>query len=353
MNYTTDDALNILWRCGIQTQPTLMKLLNRGKFQASERTIEKKMAKLKVGEVLEDHRKSNGRTPFLNESKLKRPKEVHQANPTATAGELGRKAKLKCSARTVSRGLLKLGLEYRRIRTIPLLTLDQKAKRVEFAESHKGDRAWRKTFFLDGVTFKVFGGKKYCYQYPDQRLTKPQPKHPLKIHGIAMISFQGPTRLLLFECNLIAERFIGFFRILLEDAKELNSTSTLRVYFDNDLKHKAEIAKRLLGSNKLNAPSDWPSVSVSASPHLNPIENVWARVGMEIQKFIPKTLADLQKRLRAIWKQKVQRLLWGCCWLYGQDEGCYWACWLQDPLLIIFFSVKIFILSESMSRCVS
>ena len=60
MNYTTDDALNILWRCGIQTLPTLMKLLNRGKFQASERTVEKKVAKLKGGEVLEDHRKSNG-----------------------------------------------------------------------------------------------------------------------------------------------------------------------------------------------------------------------------------------------------------------------------------------------------
>jgi len=305
MNYTTDDALNILWRCGIQTQPTLMKLLNRGKFQASERTIEKKMAKLKVGEVLEDHRKSNGRTPFLNESKLKRPKEVHQANPTATAGELGRKAKLKCSARTVSRGLLKLGLEYRRIRTIPLLTLDQKAKRVEFAESHKGDRAWRKTFFLDAVTFKAFSGKKYCYQYPDQRLTKPQPKHPPKIHGIAMISFQGPTRLLLFEGNLTAERFIEFFRILLEDAKELISASTLRVYFDNGPKHKAKIVKRFIESNKLNVPSDWPSAS--ASPDLNPIENAWARVGMEIQKFIPKTLADLQKRLRAIWKQKINK----------------------------------------------
>ena len=42
MDYTTDDALNILFRCGILTAPTLLKHLRKGGFKIAESTLEKK-----------------------------------------------------------------------------------------------------------------------------------------------------------------------------------------------------------------------------------------------------------------------------------------------------------------------
>jgi len=111
-----------------------------------------------------------------------------------------------------------------------------------------------------------------------------------------MISSRGPTRLLLFEYNLTAQRFIDSIQILLEDAREMFGSLDPRFYWDNDPKHTAKIVKEFARSNKLNVPSDWPS----SSPDLNPIENVWGLMETEIQKFVPKTVSDLKKRLHSI-----------------------------------------------------
>ena len=299
MEYTTNDALNILFRCSIQTAPTLMKHLMRGGFEISESTLKKKFAILKDGKVLEDGRKSNKRPPYLTEEKLKKIKEAHQAAPEGSSLQIARKAKLKRNPRTVNRGLQKLGLKYMRIEKVPFLTEDHKLKRIAFAQAHLTDRLWRRTFFLDESTFQAFPVKKYCYQDPKNRITKPQPKHPPKINAITMISYFGPTRIILFEENLEAGLFVDFLKILVKDANKLYPEGSFRIYFDNDSKHTAHVVQRHIVENKLNVPNDWPS----SSPDLNPIENTWGRLGTEIQKFTPKTLDDLKKRLRSLWKR--------------------------------------------------
>jgi transposase len=303
MDYTTDDALAILYRCGITTVHNLMNHLKRGGFQSSQSNVEKKLAKLRNGDVLEDQRKHNGATPYLNEPKLKQLKKAHDDSPYLTARALGQKAKLKCDPRTINRGLHKLGLVYKRIYTFPDIKPDQEEKRVTFGEAHEKDRMWRRTFFLDESTFQAYSGRKYSYQYPGERVGRPKPKYPPKIHAIGMISYRGPTKLLLFEGNLTAQRFIDFLKILIEDVKDKYGSYRYRLYWDNDPKHTANIVKEFIKSNKLNVPNDWPP----SSPDLNPIENVWGLMGTEIQKFVPKTVSDLKKRLHSIWRQKITK----------------------------------------------
>ncbi len=315
MDYSTDDALAILYRCGIQTVPTLLKYLQRGGFKACERTIKTKLDKLNKSEVLEDARKSNKREPYLTEPRLKKLKKAHHNNPLSLAPELAQKAKFSCTSRTICRGLQKLGLHYMRIKTIPLITEEQKAARLHFAHTHEKDRLWRRTFFLDESTFQAYLGKNFCYQNKDQRVTKPQPKHPPKIHAIAMISSQGPTRIILFQENMKATDFIGYLEYLLEDARKMFPKENFRIYWDNDPKHRSKIVNEYIRLNKLNVPNDWPS----SSPDMNPMENVWGRLSIELRKFMPKTVGDLNKRIKDIWKQFVTKEY--CQHLVGSMES--------------------------------
>ncbi len=303
MDYTVNDAINILFRCGITTVPTLMKHLARGKFEVSERSVQKKVSELKAGDILQDGRKSNSGPTIWTEEKLKKLKKVQEGSPLALAPELAEKSKLKCHPRTISRGLAKLGLKYSKICTIPVLTERHIAQRLEFANSHGRDRMWERTFFLDESTFQAYSGQKACYQYPDQRVTKPHPKHPPKVNAIAMISSRGATRLVLFEGIMNASMFIELLEPLLQDARKLYPDGKFRIYWDNDPKHNSKLVKEYIETNELQIPQDWPS----CSPDLNPIENAWGLMGTQLQKFMPKTLGDLKNRLRVIWKQSIHK----------------------------------------------
>ena len=54
MNYTVNDAVNILFTCGIRTIPTLLKHLCIGGFKIAQSTLEKKVAILRSRELVYD-----------------------------------------------------------------------------------------------------------------------------------------------------------------------------------------------------------------------------------------------------------------------------------------------------------
>ena len=190
-----------------------------------------------------------------------------------------------------------------RIKAVPLMKEIHIQQRLAFALKHEKDRLWRRTFFLDESKFQAFSHKKYCYQDPKNRVTKPKPKYPPKVNTIGMISYLGPTRLILFEENMDGKLFATFLEILVKDAYSLYPDGNFRIYFDNDSKHTSRKADECIQNNHLNVPKDWPS----SSPDLNPLENIWGRMGTEIQKFTPSTVDDLYKRLKSLWKQLVTK----------------------------------------------
>lgn len=81
MDYTVNDAVTILYRCGIRTIPTLKKYLDTGGFPIAERTLQKKVQILGQGKVLEDQRSNNKRPTILTSEGLKKNQICSRCQP--------------------------------------------------------------------------------------------------------------------------------------------------------------------------------------------------------------------------------------------------------------------------------
>ena len=54
--YDVNDAINILWKCGIRTFPSLLMYLNKGGYKIQERTLWNKIDELMKNGFVSDHR---------------------------------------------------------------------------------------------------------------------------------------------------------------------------------------------------------------------------------------------------------------------------------------------------------
>jgi len=160
MDYTINDAINILYACGITTVPTMLKYLNRGGFDISERNLYRKLDEIRENGVVVDKRVDNKRPKILKEEDLAAIAGELEKDPEVNAVEIKKSLRLSCSSETINRALKNMGYKYLRILSSPDLDGPKKALRQSFAESHSRDRAWNRAFFLDESTFQAFSKRR-------------------------------------------------------------------------------------------------------------------------------------------------------------------------------------------------
>ena len=134
-----------------------------------------------------------------------------------------------------------------------------KEKRPAWAIKNK-DMFWEDVIYTDETTVQIETHRRTCcYKKGQKPRYKPKPKHPIKVHVWAGISYRGRTSLCIFEGKMNAPLFVmilerclvPFLRAVYPDRHRLCKTMTL--FYE----------KRGI--------SWWPTPPES----LNPIENLW------------------------------------------------------------------------------
>ena len=255
-NYTTDDAVNILYRCGITTLPTLLKYLHKGNFTIPERNLERKLTLLNQGQEVCDKRKgASGRPSVVSQRDETRILCLLEKEPCLNAAEIKTNLKLPYNAKTIGRFLKLKGFEYLRISERPRLSAEDREERLKFAKRHRM-HSWEETFFLDESTFRLGSHRSRAYQQPNKRLFAPVDKMPAKLNVIGMISFRGGSRLICFEENLDAKLFVSFLKDLKKDADRLYRRRNYRLCMDRDPKHTAKKSLEYMNDAQINYYAD-------------------------------------------------------------------------------------------------
>ena len=194
---------------------------------------------------------------------------------------------------TVLRHLEGIGYKKNLPRATPMLTIRHKERRVEWAQNHLNDN-WGKTLFSDETAFQLYRNTIERW-YKNVRPIRPMPKDRTKIFAWGGFCIHGKTSLFCFREIMNAEFYV---EILENHRPEIQRMlgDDWRFQQDNDPKHTSRRAKTFLQENFPEV-MDWPS----NSPDLNPIENLWAIVKRNVEKRMPKNLAELEQFMAEEW----------------------------------------------------
>ena len=217
------------------------------------------------------------------------------------------------SEHTVRRRLQAAGLNARRPRVGPILTLRHRQQRYQWAERHRRwtRRQWQNVVFSDESRF--------CLSHADGRLRVWRRSGErqanccfLEAHrwggGSVMVwgafSYNHRTRLHIFNHTVNA----ATYRDVLQDhvVPLFQYHPELQLYqHDNARPHTARATTAFLQANNI-AVIPWPSLS----PDMAPIEHVWDEIGRQLYRHRrPQTLDHLRRDITEAWDRLPQDFL--------------------------------------------
>jgi len=208
---------------------------------------------------------------------------------------------INLSPQTIRNRLHEAGGVYSYPLAKPLLNQDQMEKRLNFAKDNL-DRDWSNVIFTDESTFQLFTYKRKVWRFGLQGIVRRTVKHPPKIHVWGCFNESGFGEIYLFSENLNGTLLTKIYqKALLPSVNKLieNPESGWVLQEDNDPKHKSKIATKWRLDNGVDR-LKW----ASASPDLNPIENVWSLLKAKVEEkncsTIKQLRAEIKKQRRAL-----------------------------------------------------
>ena len=206
----------------------------------------------------------------------------------------------------------------RTARKKPLINNTNREKRLGFAKIYinKPIEFWKRVIFSDESKFNIFGsdGKRFVWRKPNTELQQknliPTVKHG---GGSVMVwgcmGYYGVGNLAFIDGIMNAQKYIEVLRSnLKESAVKMGLGENFYFQQDNDPKHTAMKTREWL---LYNVPKQL--VTPPQSPDINPIENLWHLVDVEIRKRKITNKSDLQRVLSEEWtkiaKETTQKLV--------------------------------------------
>jgi len=227
---------------------------------------------------------------------------------TQLAREYGQRTGKTVHPTTVQRVLKRRHLAYLKIKTIPRLTEDHKARRVQYAHE-MANANWKQVLFTDEKSFWLETTDTHAWQERGKRKTVKKSRWVKKLHVWGGIGYFYKTNLHCFEANMNAELYQSILRKNLppDHAPDCPARYEEQWEFlqDNDPKHTAAGSIALLQNLASGRIHEHPP----NSPDFNIIEDVWSYLDREIRGSSVKTIQGLKRKLKSLWRNIPWRLV--------------------------------------------
>lgn len=206
---------------------------------------------------------------------------------------------MRVSQWTVRRRLLRAGLKARKPQKKPLLNVDQRRKRLRWAQDHLhwSVHNWNQVIWSDETKISIFGsdGVKYVRRRPGEAF-RPDcmiatMKQPVSVMIWGCMSRSSVGRIAVLDGIINADRYIRevLETKLLQSAKDMFGDGGNFIFQQDGAPcHTAKKSMQWFRDNGVEVLS-WPG----NSPDLNPIENLWARLKKLVSAIRPSNRQQL------------------------------------------------------------
>ncbi|KAL4469148.1 hypothetical protein ABPG72_005918 [Tetrahymena utriculariae] len=296
ISYST--RLKVLYDSGITSTETLKNELSPY-HNVSLRTVQRSIKSLKENGQIEKKKYDSTNRFVLDDKDREDIRKQLQKNQFFTPKDIKNELKLDCHVNTVRKEMKRMGYSYDPTYKIPFQPENYKERRLQFAQNH-ANQDWKNVIFVDESSIWLEATKKKVWKKKDQQIEVQIQKYPKKLHLFGGISYNGQTKLHIFDGILTGEIYKTILqKHFFPSAKDLYPNQNFLLLQDGDPKHRCKVVQDYIKFKKCQQIEGWPP----NSPDLNPIENVWGLMKAYINKRNVKDIEKLKTESRRFWNK--------------------------------------------------